>query len=79
MSESNVPSSGSCVRCGRALDAASAKVGERWFGNAACARGGPCPREESGTLIAADRLYTHPRRTLRAAPAIELRRRSSGS
>jgi len=68
-----VPSSGSCVRCGRALGLASAKVGGRWYGNAACALGGACPLDEDGPEVPEPALYSRPRRFFAKRTPRELR------
>jgi len=60
-----VPASGSCARCGRALDLASAKVGGRWYGNEICATGAPCPLDREAPAVPEPWLYSRPRRYLR--------------
>lgn len=67
------PSSGSCYRCKRSLDAAAAKVGEHWYGNAECARGEGCPLETSRPVPDED-LWVMPRRFLEKRRPIELRK-----
>ena len=71
-----VPSSGSCARCGRALDLASALVAGRWYGNAACASDGPCPLEQRAPAVPEAWLVSRPRRYFRRRLPKELR--SSG-
>lgn len=66
-----VPSSGSCYRCKRGLDAAAAKVGEHWYGNAECARGEGCPLETTRPVADED-LWVMPRRFLDKRRPIEL-------
>jgi hypothetical protein len=68
-----VAASGSCVRCGRALDLASAKVGGRWYGNEICATGAPCPLDREEPAVPEPRLYSRPRRHLRRRLPKELR------
>lgn len=68
-----VAGSGSCVRCGRALGLASAKVDGRWYGNAICATGAPCPLDREEPKVPEPRLYPRPRRYLRRRRPIELR------
>ena len=65
------PSSGSCYRCKRALDAAAAKVDGQWYGNAECARGEGCPLETSRPVADED-LWVLPRRYLAKRRPIEL-------
>jgi hypothetical protein len=66
------PQSGSCVRCRRSLDLASVKVGGLWYGNEACARGGPCPLESRGPMVPEPWLYTRPQRFFRHRKPKEL-------
>ena len=66
------PSSGSCYRCKRTLDAAAAKVDGHWYGNAECARGEGCPLETSRPVADED-LWVMPRRHLAKRRPIELR------
>lgn len=68
-----VPASGSCARCGRALDLASAKVDGRWYGNAICATGAPCPLDREPPAVPEPWLYSRPRRHLRRRLPKELR------
>ena len=68
-----VPSSGSCARCERALDLASAFVGGRWYGNAACATGAPCPLDQRPPAVPEPRLFCRPRRHFRRRLPKELR------
>jgi hypothetical protein len=68
-----VASSGSCARCGRSLDLASAKVDGRWYGNAICATGAPCPLDERAPEVPERRLYARPARFLRKRLPKELR------
>jgi hypothetical protein len=71
---------GSCVRCGRALDLASAKVDGKWYGRAVCARGGPCPldaRAPQRPTVSERTLINRPRRFFRRRAPKELRRASS--
>ncbi|MEB2344228.1 MAG: hypothetical protein OZ948_05765 [Deltaproteobacteria bacterium] len=68
-----VAASGSCVRCGRALGLASAKVDGRWYGNAICATGAPCPLDREAPRVPEPRLYSRPRRYLRKRRPKELR------
>jgi len=69
-----VAASGSCARCGRALDLASAEVEGLWYGNVACATGGPCPLEAREPAVAESALYARPRRFMRRRAPKELRR-----
>ena len=66
------PSSGSCHRCKRTLDASAAKVEGHWYGNAECARGEGCPLETSRPVPEED-LWVMPRRHLAKRRPIELR------
>ena len=68
------PAIGSCARCGRALNLASAEVDGRWYGNAACAGGGPCPLDNREAAVPEPWLYSRPRRYLGKRAPIELRR-----
>lgn len=68
------PQSGSCVRCRRALDLASFEVDGRWYGNEACARGGPCPLETRPPAVPVRWLYPRPQRFFRRRSPKELRR-----
>ena len=74
----SAPSSGSCYRCKRTLDAAAAKVGEHWYGNAECARGEGCPLETSRPVPDED-LWVMPRRHLDKRRPIELRKSNDAS
>jgi hypothetical protein len=69
----SVAASGSCARCGRALDLASAKVGDCWYGNAICATGAPCPLDREPAAVPEDWLYSRPRRFLRRRLPKELK------
>lgn len=71
-----VPASGSCARCGRALDLASAKVDGRWYGNAVCATGAPCPLDRRDPVVPEPWLTARPRRFFRKRAPKELRRRA---
>lgn len=71
-SEDVRPQSGSCVRCGRALDLASVKVDGRWYGNEACAREGPCPLEARRSGVPEPWLYARPQRFFRRRQPKEL-------
>jgi hypothetical protein len=68
-----VPASGSCARCGRALGLASALVDGRWYGNAACALGGECPLDDRPPAVPEVRLYPRPLRYMRRRRPKELR------
>lgn len=68
-----VAASGSCARCGRALDLASAKVDGRWYGNAICATDAPCPLVHEAPAVPEARLYSRPRRYLRRRLPKELK------
>jgi hypothetical protein len=68
-----VAANGSCARCGRALDLASAEVDGRWYGNAACALGGECPLDERDPAVSEPALFARPRRFMRARKPKELR------
>jgi hypothetical protein len=67
------PQSGSCVRCRRALDHASVKVGGLWYGNEACALGGPCPLECRAPAVPEPWLTVRPQRFFRRRKPKELR------
>lgn len=67
------PQSGSCVRCRRSLDLASVKVDGRWYGNEACALGGPCPLESRPPEVPEPWLYVRPQRFFRRRKPKELR------
>jgi hypothetical protein len=69
----HVPASGSCARCGRALGLASALVDGRWYGNADCALGGPCPLDARAPAVDEKQLYPRPRRFMRRRMPKELR------
>jgi len=69
------PASGSCARCGRALDLAAAKVEGRWYGNRACASGGECLLLERETLVPEPWLYARPRRHFGPRAPIELQKK----
>jgi hypothetical protein len=60
-----VAASGSCARCGRALDLASVKVDGRWYGSPLCATDAPCPLDRHPAAVPERRLYSRPRRHLR--------------
>jgi hypothetical protein len=68
-----VAASGSCARCGRALGLASACVDGRWYGNAECALGGPCPLDVRPPAVPEPALYPRPRRFFRPRKPKELR------
>lgn len=68
-----VAASGSCVRCGRALDLASAKVDGRWYGKAICATDAPCPLDREEPAVPEPWLYSRPRRYLRRRLPKELK------
>lgn len=74
-----VPASGSCVRCGRALDLASAKVDGRWYGKEICATGAPCPLDRERPAVPEPWLYSRPRRHLRRRLPKELKASVAGS
>jgi len=69
----HVAASGSCARCGRALGLASAKVEGRWYGNAVCATGAPCPLDRRPPAVPESWLYSRPRRFFRKRTPKELR------
>jgi hypothetical protein len=69
----HVAAAGSCVRCGRALDLASAEVDGKWYGNSACATGGTCPLDDREPAVPEEALYSRPRRFFRRRRPIELR------
>jgi hypothetical protein len=69
----HVAASGSCARCGRALGLASAKVEGRWYGNAVCATGAPCPLDRRPPAVPEARLYSRPLRFFRKRMPKELR------
>jgi len=73
-----VPASGSCARCGRALDLASAFVGGAWYGNAACATDAPCPLEQRVAAVPEPWLVSRPRRHFRRRLPKELRAAEQG-
>jgi len=73
-----VPASGSCVRCGRALDLASAFVGGHWYGNAACATDAPCPLDQRAAAVPEPWLMSRPRRYFRRRLPKELRAAERG-
>jgi hypothetical protein len=60
-----IAASGSCARCGRALDLASAKVDGQWYGSPLCATDAPCPIDRAAPVVPERRLYSRPRRHLR--------------
>jgi hypothetical protein len=68
-----VAANGSCARCGRALGLASAEVDGLWYGNAACATGGPCPLDVKAPAVPERALYAVPRRLMRRRRPKELR------
>jgi hypothetical protein len=70
-----VPASGSCARCGSALDLASLKVGDRWYCSPTCAHGSPTSAGDAGTAVPETWLYSRPRRYFRARAPKELKRR----
>jgi hypothetical protein len=61
----HVAASGSCARCGRALDLRSVKVDGRWYGSPLCATGAPCPLDRQPAAVPEPRLFSRPRRFLR--------------
>ena len=67
------PQSGSCARCRRSLDLASVKVNGQWYGNEACARGGPCPLETRSLTVPEPWLTVRPQRFFRRRKPKELR------
>lgn len=67
-----VAASGSCARCGRALNLASAKVDGRWYGSPVCATDAPCPLDREAAAVAEPRLFSRPRRYLRRRVPKEL-------
>jgi hypothetical protein len=70
----HVAASGSCARCGRALDLASAEVDGRWYGNSACATPvAACPLDERAPAVPEEALYSRPRRFFRRRRPKELR------
>jgi hypothetical protein len=73
-----VAASGSCARCGRALDLASAKVDGRWYGNAICATGAPCPLDRERPAVPEPWLTSRPRRHLRRRLPKELKGSAAG-
>ena len=73
MTIEEVPASGSCSRCQRALDLAAIKVRGQWYGNAACAEGGDCPLEGQSTAVDEALLYPTPKRFFRKRRPRELR------
>lgn len=68
-----VPASGSCARCGRALDLASTYLDGRWYCSGDCALGGDPQVEEERSLRDEVRLYPRPRRFMRRRLPKELR------
>ena len=74
----SVAASGSCARCGRALDLASAKVDGRWYGNEICATGAPCPLDREASAVPEPWLYSRPRRFLRRRRPKELKGSAGG-
>jgi hypothetical protein len=71
-----VAASGSCARCGRALDLASTYVGGRWYCSGDCALGGDGQVEPDRSLRDEVRLYPRPRRFMRRRRPKELNRAS---
>jgi hypothetical protein len=69
----SAPASGSCHRCGRALDLAAVKVNGLWYGNEACAHGGECPFRERAAAVPETWLYARPRRFFRRRRPKELK------
>mgnify|MGYP003622045634 CR=1 FL=1 len=67
------PQSGSCIRCRRSLDLASVKVEGEWYGNEACALGGPCPLEGRPPEVPEPWLYVRPQRFFKRRKPKELR------
>jgi hypothetical protein len=49
------------------------KVDGHWYGNEACARGGPCPLESRAPAVPEPWLYTRPQRFFRHRKPKELR------
>lgn len=68
-----VPASGSCARCGRALDLASTRLDGRWYCSGDCALGGDPQVEADRSLRDEVRLYPRPRRFMRRRMPKELR------
>ena len=68
-----VPASGSCARCGRALDLASTCLDGRWYCSGDCALGSTAQVEEDRSLRDEVRLYPRPRRFMRRRMPKELR------
>lgn len=68
-----VAASGSCARCGRALDLRSVKVDGTWYGSPLCATEVPCPLDRHPAAVAEPRLYSRPRRYLRRRLPKELK------
>lgn len=69
----HVASSGSCARCGRALDLASTCLDGRWYCSGDCALGTPGQLEDDRSLREEVRLYPRPRRFMRRRMPKELR------
>lgn len=68
----HVPTSGSCARCGRALDLAATCMGGRWYCSGDCALGAVIPDAEDRSLREEVRLYPRPRRFMRRRMPKEL-------
>ncbi len=69
----HVAASGSCARCGRALDLTSVKVDGRWYGSPSCVTDAPCPLDRHPAAVAEPRLFSRPRRYLRRRLPKELK------
>ena len=65
--------SGSCPRCGKALDLSAAKVDEQWFCSRSCAAGGD-DQIERESAVPESWLYGRPRRFFRRRAPLELNR-----
>jgi hypothetical protein len=68
-----VPASGSCARCGDALDLASTRRDGTWYCSAACASGGS-PLDAPPPAVPESWLYGRPRRHFRRRAPKELKR-----
>lgn len=69
-----VPSSGSCLRCRRALGLASVKVRGHWYCSVACAEGRRPP--DRPPAVPEPALYARPRRFFRKRVPRELKRKA---
>jgi len=67
------PSSGSCARCGSALDLASLRADEKWYCSSLCALGRPRVRAR-GSVVPEAWLRNRPRRHFRKRAPRELQR-----